>query len=108
MLLAAVPLGAYCCHMALKIDADAVRGLREQNGWTVRKFADKAELDHSFVSKIERGLAPRPSPKSVLKIAQALGVHHDAITGDKQMYAAALEEARTSPRALRPKTAAAA
>ncbi len=50
-----------------------VRALREQVGLSQEALADEAEVDRTYMSKIERGLA-NPSYTVLLKLAGALRV----------------------------------
>ncbi len=51
-----------------------VRTLREAIGLSQEALADEAEVDRTYMSKIERGLA-NPSYTVLLKLAVALRVH---------------------------------
>jgi len=50
-----------------------VRKLREANKLTQEKLAERAELDPTYISGIERGKR-NPGIKNVARIAKALGV----------------------------------
>lgn len=100
MALALFPLVAYCFLMAHTIAGDAVRQLRQANGWSLRQFAEVAELSPGFLSKIENGIATG-TPATMVQIAQALGVEPPAVTGDRKAYTAALKAAYRSPKAVR-------
>jgi transcriptional regulator with XRE-family HTH domain/quercetin dioxygenase-like cupin family protein len=50
----------------------SIRALRQHNGLTLVQLARLADLSHSFLSQLERGLA-RPSMLSLHRIAEALG-----------------------------------
>jgi len=56
----------------------AIRGLRKKQALTLVQLAGKAELSHSFLSQLERGLA-RPSMTSLHRIARALGTTQQAL-----------------------------
>lgn len=49
-----------------------IRALRKERGLTLAKAAAEADLSHSFLSQVERGLE-RLSMASLFRIAQALG-----------------------------------
>jgi len=55
-----------------------VARIRNQKGLSQDKLAEKADLDRTFVSGIERGVR-NPGIKSVLRIARALGVALDEL-----------------------------
>jgi transcriptional regulator with XRE-family HTH domain len=62
----------------------AIRSLRRQKGLTLVDVAGRADLSHSFLSQLERGLA-QPSMASLHRIAQALGTTQQALmsTGER-------------------------
>jgi len=49
-----------------------VRKRREQRGLTQEKLAERADLDPTYISGIERGLR-NPGIKNVARLAKALG-----------------------------------
>ena len=49
-----------------------VRKLREAKGLTQEKLAERADLDRTYLSDIERG-ARNPGVKNVARLARALG-----------------------------------
>ena len=51
----------------------AVKKLRESRGLTQEKLAEKADLDRTYLSDIERG-SRNPGIKNVAKLAKALGI----------------------------------
>jgi len=56
----------------------AVRKHRECLGWSQEDLADKAELDRTYISDIERGRR-NPSLSSIARLADALGVSLDML-----------------------------
>lgn len=54
--------------------ADLVRIAREHAGLTQKELAQRAGIDDSYVSRLERGTAPPPVREKVLAIADALGI----------------------------------
>lgn len=50
-----------------------VRQLREIKGWTQEAFAERSDLDRSYIAGIEAGLR-NPSTKALGRIARAFGV----------------------------------
>lgn len=60
-----------------------VRRLRKTRDMTLVDLAAAAELSHSFLSQLERGLA-RPSMSSLHRIARALGTTQPAIMAASQ------------------------
>lgn len=53
----------------------AVRKLRETQGLSIRELARAAEVDHSYLSRIESGEAQNPSTRVLRDIAAALGTN---------------------------------
>lgn len=49
-----------------------LRELRRERGLGLRELARRAGIDHTRLSKIERGLRPPPEPTLILRLAQAL------------------------------------
>ncbi|GAA1726531.1 helix-turn-helix domain-containing protein [Microbacterium paludicola] len=59
-----------------------IRALRQRRGMTLTQAAAEAELSHSFLSQVERGLE-RLSMASLFRIARALGTtQQDLLTDD--------------------------
>ena len=58
----------------LKIFAQKVRMLREAQGISQEKLAERAELHRTYIGMIER-LERNPSLVCIYKIANGLGVH---------------------------------
>jgi transcriptional regulator with XRE-family HTH domain len=50
-----------------------LRQLREERGWTQEVFAEKADIDRSYVAGVEAGLR-NPSIKAVAKMAAGFGM----------------------------------
>lgn len=59
-------------HRALTAFGSNLRSERERKKLTQEKLAEKADLDPSYISGIERGVR-NPSILSVVRIAKALG-----------------------------------
>lgn len=53
---------------------DYLRQLRESAGMPVRGLAATAQVDASWLSKLERGLIAEPSPRMLWRLAQALDI----------------------------------
>ncbi|MBN9175788.1 MAG: helix-turn-helix transcriptional regulator [Microbacterium sp.] len=58
-----------------------IRALRNGRGMTLTQVAGQAELSHSFLSQVERGLE-RMSMTSLFRVAQALGTTQQALLTD--------------------------
>lgn len=56
-----------------------VRELRAASGATLRGFALRADIDPSYLSKIERGEFAPPSEEKIVALALALGENPDAL-----------------------------
>jgi transcriptional regulator with XRE-family HTH domain len=59
----------------------SVRRYREARGLTQETLAERANLDPSYISGIERGLR-NPGIKNVARIAKALGITTAKLTED--------------------------
>ena len=53
---------------------DNIRRLRKSAGLTAEQAADRADMHRVTWSDIERGKNPNPTPRTLEKIAAALGV----------------------------------
>ena len=51
----------------------AIQKLREQHGMSIRALARAADVDHTYISRIESGEAANPSARVLRDIAAALG-----------------------------------
>ena len=60
-------------HRALDTFGQNIRKHRTEKGLSQEALADKADLDSTYISGIERGLR-NPGIKNVAKIAKALGI----------------------------------
>lgn len=65
-----------------KINGRTIRALRIAHGLSQVGLAKAAQLDHSYVSRIERGQRCHPAPAVTLALANALGVDMAAILVD--------------------------
>lgn len=66
-----------------------IRGLREARGWTRPQLAEKAGVDLSYISRLERDQGGTSIPQ-LLRVAQALGAKLDdilAATPDQDLHA---------------------
>ena len=66
-------------HPVLTAFGLSVRKQREAHGLTQESLAEKADLDQTYISGIERGIR-NPSVLSIAKIAKALGVSLSQLT----------------------------
>ena len=60
-------------HPVLAAFGSNVRRRREEQALTQEKFAEKAGLDRTYISGIERGLR-NPGIKNLVRLAAALGI----------------------------------
>jgi transcriptional regulator with XRE-family HTH domain len=60
-------------HPALVKFGENVRAAREDKSWTQENLADRADVDQTFISGIERGTR-NPTVITISKLAKALGV----------------------------------
>ncbi len=61
--------------------AKRVKECRKQKGWSQQKLAEKTGLSFNTVTKIEQGVGDSPTLKTLLKLADALGVGLDELVG---------------------------
>lgn len=50
-----------------------VRELRKERGWSQEEFADRCELDRTYISGIERGVR-NPTLLSINRISECFGI----------------------------------
>lgn len=62
----------------MKIKGEYIRQLREERGYNLVEFAEKAGISPSYLSELERG-AKKPSLKTLDKIAGVLNVARESI-----------------------------
>jgi len=58
-----------------------LRQLRKKAGWSQQKLAEKAGLSYNVITKIEQGVAKRPSIQTMMKLADAFGISLDDLVG---------------------------
>ena len=63
----------------LRANGDAIQALRALSGMTVSQLAMRAAVSRPYLSNIEQGRRPFPSPAVLARIADTLGVTHAAI-----------------------------
>lgn len=62
--------------------AEKLRGLREERSLSQRELAAFSGVSPATILKIERGNSSRPHPRTVRKLAEALGVEPRALQAD--------------------------
>jgi len=60
-----------------------IKQVRKKAGWSQQKLAEKAGLSLAVITKIEQGIAKRPSIQTMMKLADALGISLDELVGRK-------------------------
>ena len=63
-----------------------VRALREAKGLTLREVGQAAGVSTGYLSRVERGDARTASPRVTKRLADALGVLPEHLTGQKPPY----------------------
>jgi len=63
--------------------AKRVKEYRRQKGLTQQKLAEKTGLSFNTITKIEQGIGDSPTLKTLVKLADALGVSIDELVGRK-------------------------
>jgi transcriptional regulator with XRE-family HTH domain len=64
----------------VRIDGEKVRAAREQRFLSQRELADRAELNHNTVWRIEISGLTDVHPRTIRKIAEALSVDPTSLT----------------------------
>ena len=70
----------YCQDKMLQ---ERLKQLRKKAGWSQQKLAEKAGLSYNVITKIEQGVAKRPTIQTIVKLADAFGISLDALVGRK-------------------------
>jgi transcriptional regulator with XRE-family HTH domain len=63
--------------------AKRLKECRKKKGWTQQKLAEKTSLSFNTITKIEQGIGDSPTLKTLIKLADALGVGLDDLAGRK-------------------------
>lgn len=66
----------YCQDKMLE---QRLKQLRKKAGWSQQKLAEKAGLSYNVITKIEQGVAKRPSIQTMMKLADAFGISLDVL-----------------------------
>lgn len=61
-----------------------IRQLREKAGWSQQKLAEKSGLSYTVITKIEQGVAKRPTIQTMIKLADAFGISLDELVKRKK------------------------
>ena len=64
-----------------KMIEQRLRQLRKKIGWSQQKLAEKAGLSYNVITKIEQGVAKRPTIQTMMKLADAFGISLDELVG---------------------------
>ena len=64
-----------------KMIEQRLRQLRKKVGWSQQKLAEKAGLSYNVITKIEQGIAKRPTIQTMMKLADAFGISLDELVG---------------------------
>ena len=62
----------YSINMSTEF-GDALRDRRREAGISQRRLADLAEVDFSYISKLENGRLPAPAAETIVRFAKVLG-----------------------------------
>ena len=60
-----------------------LKDLRKKVGWSQQKLAEKAGLSYTVITKIEQGVAKRPSIQTMVKLADAFRISLDELVDRK-------------------------
>ncbi|WP_103029995.1 helix-turn-helix domain-containing protein [Salinibacter altiplanensis] len=56
-----------------------MRSIRQMRGMTQVEIAEKADVGHTYISRIENGHAPPPSTETIVRVADALDADADEL-----------------------------
>ena len=56
-----------------------IRGLRKQKDLSLRRLAEEAALDFTYLSKVETGRTPPPSEDAIVRLAEVLDADRDEL-----------------------------
>ena len=62
---------------------DNVKKYRKKNGWSQQKLAEKSGLAYNVITKLEQGIAKKPSIQTMMKLADAFEIPLDELVGRK-------------------------
>jgi transcriptional regulator with XRE-family HTH domain len=79
----------------------ALREKRRAAGLSQRQLADRAEVDFSYISKLENGRLPAPAADTVVRLAEILGCPAEDLLSAAKKMPAGLSESLTDPAAIR-------
>jgi len=60
-----------------------LKQLRKKAGWSQQKLAEKAGLSYNVITKIEQGVARRPTIQTMIKLADAFRISLDELVDRK-------------------------
>lgn len=62
-----------------------IKQLRKKVGWSQQKLAQEAGLSYTVITKIEQGVAKRPSIQTMVKLADAFRISLDELVGRRKI-----------------------
>ena len=60
-----------------------IKELRKKKGWSQQKLAEESGLSFNTITRIEQGIGDSPTLKTLVKLADTLGVGLDELAGRK-------------------------
>lgn len=60
-----------------------LKELRKNKGWSQQRLAGESGLSFNTITRIEQGIGDSPTLKTLIKLADALGVGLDELAGRK-------------------------
>jgi transcriptional regulator with XRE-family HTH domain len=61
-----------------------IKEFRKKKEWSQQKLAEKSGLSFNTITRIEQGIGDSPTLKTLVKLADALGVGLDDLAGRKK------------------------
>jgi len=62
---------------------ERIKEFRKKKEWSQQKLAEKSGLSFNTITRIEQGIGDSPTLKTLVKLADALGVGLDELAGRK-------------------------
>ncbi len=66
-----------------KMIGKQLKELRRNKGWSQQRLAGESGLSFNTITRIEQGIGDSPTLKTLIKLADALGVGLDELAGRK-------------------------
>lgn len=85
----------------MKAFADLLREKRRSTGISQRQLAEQADVDFSYISKLENGRLPPPAAETIERIAAILGCAVEELLAAARKMPVGANDALSAPSAIR-------